>query len=304
MPIIASKTGISPSILNAGFVFAGTGAEIAALGSTAGPQIARCTASGSGFTADRVYFRLVGGTWNVLNQAKHTHDQADDDSGGLLSDILYANTNNVYRQEKWGWFGNVMLNEYTGTGAGCFADLATGSTKLSTGTENTSYANSRTGGRRHDWAQFSRVDLRIRADSGTNVIARAGVNMDTLSGSNTSAACYGIEFCTSTGVNWQLVSSDGTTRSITGSTAPGTTAAAQYYKIEHIPGAPGTGAVKLTTGMSASPFWTKTTNPPPASGGSDAAKTVSMGIKTTDTTQKNLYVWGFCFTSVPAFIDV
>lgn len=303
MSLITGKTGYSPAVANRGFVFEGTGADIAALGTSTGVQIARCTVSGSGFTADKVYFRKVDGTWEVLNMTQHTHDQNDQDSGGLLSDILYANTNLVYTQQKWGWIGNTMFNEFAGTGAGVFSDIATGSTKLATGAVNTSYVNMITSGRKHDWASPSRLDIRFRVDSSTSIIARAGVCVDSLSGSNSSAVQYGIEGCDSSGVNIQLVSSDGTTRSVQGTTAPLSTTAAQYYRIEHIPGSPS--SVKLTTGMSTSPFWIKTTNPIPATGASRGnVNTVSMGVKTQDTTVKNMYVWGFTFVSVPSFIDV
>ena len=303
MPLVAGKTGLSPSLLNKGFIFEGTGAEIAALGSSTGVQVARCTISGSGFAADEVYFRKVDGTWLPLNQIRHTHDQNDDDSGGLFSNILYANTNNVYRQEQWGWFGNVMLNEFTGSGAGIFADITTGSTKLSTANIATSYVNMKKSGRKHDWASPSRVDYRLRVDSSTQIITRAGVCSDSLSGSNTSTAQYGIEFCDSTGINWQICSASGSVRSIMGTTAPGSTSAAQYYRIEHFPGSGG--SIKLTTGMSTSPFWVKTSDPPPATGASRGdSNTLSMGVKTSDTTVKNLYVWGFTFVSTPSFIDV
>ena len=302
MPLITAKMGISPSVLNKGFIFVDTGENIAALGPTAGPVVAVCTVSGSTFLADHVYFRKVGGTWQVLNLSKHDHGEDDDDSGGLYSNILYANSNLYYQIRYGGPFYPMMYNQVQGSGASVGLDEAVGITLLKTGAIATSNANSKTGWMGHDWGRPSRFDIKLRVDSSTQVIARAGVNVEALGEGNSTGSKYGIEFCDSTGPNWQIASADSTTRSLLGTTAPGSTAGEQNYRLEHIPGAAGVGAVKLTVGLTGtSPFWMKTSNPPQASGNSDPTKTVSFGIKTQDTNVKNMQVYGFCFIGIPLF---
>jgi hypothetical protein len=299
--VISGKTALSPSVGNEGFVLKATGDEIAALGSTAGVQVARCTLSGSGFIQDHVYYRKVDGTWAALNQIIHTHDQDDDDSGGIYYKILLANQTAYYSIRYGGPFFNVMYNQTSGTGNFIGLDQALGVTKLSTGAVATASANTKTGWMPHDWGQSSKFWIKFRVDSASQVIARAGVNVEAMGDSNNAGAKYGIEGCDSTGTSFQLVSASNTTRSLLGTTLPLSETQEKNYRLEHIPGGPGTGAIKLTRDLyTTSPFWVKTTDPPPASGVSDQTKTVSMGIKTQDTNIKTMYIHGFAFDGRPS----
>jgi hypothetical protein len=305
--LVVGKTGISPSLLNAKGLFKGTGAEIAALSTSTQVSLAYCTQTLSGFLQDHYYFRRVDNTWEVLNLSKHDHAQDDDDSGGLFSTMLYNNMHLYYRKQYSGFFGNEMVIDLANTGGpGVFSLFQDGSgaTQLVTGNLATTYTNVRNGGRRHDWAKRSRFDIKCRVDTATQVVARAGTGMETLALGNDVNPKYGIEFCDSTGANWQIVSASGSTRSLFNTTLPGSTAGPLLYKLEHTPGVPGTGQVRLTLGLSSTPFFVKTSDPPPATGGSDPVRTVDVGIKTQDTNIKKFIVWFMGFEGLLAPNDV
>lgn len=300
MPLITNKTGLSPALLNALGIFQGTGADIAALGVGSNVKVAYCSASSSGFLADHIYFRRLDNTWQVLNLTKHDHAQDDDDSGGLYKNIRYNNRHLYYSIELQGTFDQQVYQELSSNaliypGDGAHVTVQTGSTA-------TNYANIKTGGRRHNWDYPSRFDIKCRTGSGSQLVARAGCHMESLIGGNDVISKYGIEFCDSTGSNWQIVSASGTVRSIQTTTYPGFTSNSIIYSLEHTPGGVGVGQVKLTTGLNPSPFVVKTSDPPHSMGGADylqAQNTVSAGIKTNDGNNKQFFIFGIWFEGVP-----
>ena len=306
MPLITGKTGLSPSLLNQIGLFVGTGSDIAGLGTGSNVKLAYCTTSGSGFIAEHYYFRKQDNSWQVLNLTKHYHDQDDDDSGGLYSQIRYNNRHQYYAVELQGSFTGQVFQEISGSG-GASVNVPSGDyVTLSTGTTVTNYANIKTGGRRHEWDLPSRFDIKCRTNASTQLVARAGVNMESLIGGNDVISKYGMEFCDSTGANWQVVSASGSVRSIQASSAVGATGTAIMYRLEHTPGGAGVGQVKFTVGFGASPFTVKTSDPPHSAGGADysqPANTVTAGIKTSDTNNKEFYIWGMWFEGIPASID-
>jgi hypothetical protein len=119
------------------------------------------------------------------------------------------------------------------------------------------------------------------------------MNMESMDLTNDVVPKFGVESCSATNSNWNIVTADGTTRTaIDGQASLDNTASvgtAHGFVLDNLPGAYVNFYFDNNTVVS------KSTNLPPAS---SAANTIprntlcNYGIKTTDTTAKHLYVWG------------
>jgi hypothetical protein len=205
----------------------------------------------------------------------------------LLSDVQIANTGSV-----------VYLNFQSVKLANFFTTIVTSGTvtdniaanqwrvNLNTGTTTSAVAQADLGGIKIDFGSKIKFQAKVEQQTVTTGLqARMGTNIESAGSaiSNTTKT-LGFEFCDSTGTTYQLESGDGTTRTVTNTTA----AFNGVHGIKYLY-TPATNIVGQVDAVTAT---TKTTNLP-NSGAADADKSARFGITTTNTTAKNLYVYGF-----------
>lgn len=297
MALVVEKSGLSPNFLNPRLVYTGTGNEIQALGTINSPKLMIATAiSANGqLNQDKVYFRKVDGTLQVLNLVKHYHDSDTDDSGGLLEEIYYRNVAQTINIQNWGAMLMASQIDTVGVNASVFSDFNNpqwtgGKVALSTGEYANNVANIRTGGISHDWGRKSKMNIVCQIAGNVNLVVRAGINAEPMTQVNDTYKKVGMEFCDSTGVNWNVFSSNGV-RSLLTTTFPGSSIK-QGYQIAHNPSQ----NTRLQSG--ASSFVSKTTDCP-GTGPSDNSRLIGCGIKTADNSSKVMYVWGMTFVGWP-----
>lgn len=297
MSLVVEKSGLSPNFLNPRLVYTGTGDQIKALGTVNTPKVMLATATSADATVgqDKVYFRKVDNTLQVLNLTKHYHDTDLDDSGGLLQESLYRNLAQTINIQQWGAMLLASHINIVGTNAAVTADFDNGSIPgghidVHTGEFANNVANVRTGGVSHDWSKKSKMNIVCQVAGSVNIVCRAGINAEPLTQVNDVAKKAGMEFCDSTGVNWNIFSSNGV-RSLLTTTFPGATTK-QGYQIIHTP------ATNTRLQAGASSFTVKSSDCP-GTGAGDSARTIGCGLKTADATTKDLYVWGMTFAATP-----
>jgi hypothetical protein len=160
-----------------------------------------------------------------------------------------------------------------------------------TGTTASAVAQADVGSIKLDFGSKIKFQAKIEQQTVTTGLqARMGVNIESagLAAAPTTKS-LGFEFCDSTGTTYQLESCDGTTRTVTntGQAFNGV----HGIKFQYTPATNIVGQVDATTAT------TKTTNLP-NSGAADSDKSARFGITTTNTTAKNLYVYGFVVVGV------
>lgn len=297
MSLVTERSGLSPNFLNPRLLYTATGDQILALGVSNTPKLMLATAnSTNGLVGiDKVYFRKNDNTLQVLNLVKHYHDTDTDDAGGLQQEQLYRNLAQTIQIQQWGAMLLASHINIVGTNSAVTADfdnatVAGGKVNLNTGEFANNLANIRTGGVSHDWSKKSKMNIVCQVSGSVNLVVRAGICAEPLISVNDVNKKVGMEFCDSTGVNWNIFSSNGV-RSLLSTTYPGSTTK-QGYQIAHTPAT----NTRLQTG--ASSFVTKSSDCP-GTGASDNGRLIGCGIKTAEPVTKNLYVWGMTFAGSP-----
>jgi hypothetical protein len=272
-----------------------TGAEIAALNPTYPNQIVVCTATGSGFTVDTMYMRNTANTtWIGGSGGIHTHDANTDAAGGLFSEITRLN------------LAKVLWENIPSPTTGQFrVDVASGGgvsdvhpqLNLSTGTTS-GWAHIGRAGVGLSFASNQRFLARLYVTHNTNLTARLGVVTERVDETGDHPARkYGLEACdsASTARNWDVFSSDGTTRTATVSTESVAQASARAYRLDYTVATD----VKFYVNGSTTPNVTKTSNVP---GGNvvNGGRTIGAGIKHNSGPAKNMFISGMAFSGVPS----
>lgn len=273
-----------------------TGAEIAALSPTYPNQKVVCTATGSGFTVDTEYLRNSANTaWIGGSGGVHLHDASTDAAGGLLSDILYANTAKVlWEHIPTPTAGQFKVEASSGT--------ASDATNIAHLTLNSGAANG-------NWVHVSRVGVgvsfaspqrflaRLFVSHNVNVTARVGVCAERVEATGDSIRKYGLEVCDSAGTprNWDVFTADGTTRTATVSTEDVAQVSARAYRLDFAVAT----NVKFFVNGSGTANVTKSTNVP-ASGTVVGSRNIGAGIRNNTTVARTMSLSGMAFVGVPA----
>lgn len=264
-----------------------------------------CTASGAGFIKDVMYLRNSDNTaWLGGSGGKHTHSADTDASGGLFTDILYANQPLAYHESNMsptlGWFRTELSSASNPTD-----DVAGSRLNINTGTTNGAWVNCSRSGVKLDMSRKQRLIVKMNISPvSTFATARVGVNAErveaTVSGTG-SPSRYGMEFCDSAGTSrsWDVFSGDdGGNRSATNvAAADAAQGAPKAYKFEYIPGT----NVKFYVSSNTASL-TKSTNVP-ATGSILAPRALSLGIRTNNTSAKNLFLYGISFVGTISDTD-
>lgn len=295
--------------MNAKSLFVGTGDELADVTISSTIALALVTEDGSGFLANHIYTRHfdpdVGG-WSGWDDVfkKHTHADDTETEGGDYYDIDVANAEtrlSIFRpslQDEMFYFDSSIGGSIAGE-ENAASSLAV-QTIHTTGEDATQFLRLKTGTTTDNWAQVQDGGLKISVSSplqwhikfqivgaATNILWRMGVGMERVQEeSEDELQKIGLEGCDGDGVTTQLVTCDGATRlkTSTGVAMILDPEGAIGAKIEYIPSTSviyydTLGTIKESTGNI------------PSDGALKSDRMLRYGIKTTNTTEKLMYLW-------------
>lgn len=255
------------------------------------------TNQGAWNTNDVVMRKIDDSGWSNISLSRHRHDADTNYSGGLLSDMHRANVAKVLLYHRVLGFGPANLYTYGSATATIAQDLATGAVKLDTVTTANNYLVSKVMGVSPSLAVPSTLKTKMQYHGNTtNLFVRWGMNMEPMDVSNNNSVKYGIESCTASNGNWNIVTSDGTTRtaidgnaSLDGASVVSSSTGARGHTLDYYPGN------FLNYYYQANAVVSKSTQLPPITsspGTIPADNACNYGLKTTDTNSKQLYIWG------------
>jgi hypothetical protein len=277
----------SPPRVNAHGWVVGTGDEIAAIPNTFQIPAALCIETGSGFIQDVVYYSqynssMVRTGWLPFSP-KHHHDVDDDVAGGLLSDIFNANMGKFVWQLIHTPRAAQFSIDKVGTNA-TIVDVAAAGDEYMKITTGTPAANDLVTGTRSgitvDWAKPIYFQVMSHIAVGTSLLARTGCGIERMEEGTNDLAKIGLEDCSVSAVNRQIVTADGNTssRTLITSTEPISTSNKSHKLIHN----PGVNVKYYVDGV----LNTTKSNNIPASGTILRNKLIRLGIKTTNTVEK------------------
>lgn len=286
-----SSSNASVAKMNAKSINILDSADIAAYSAAPGAMVS-VLSSGSGFEQDTVVVRNAAGTgWYYLSGEKHYHDSDTRKAGGLLSDIFRYNIAQAYLVNRMNPTIEQFARDNSGSGTAT-NDLTTGAALLDSGITTNGTASMRVTGITMDYAKYSILQLKAKyVGNVTANFARFGVDMEPLSQTNQNTnPKYGIEGCAATSGNWYIVSANGDGVSGHRTQQDGQAALAPAnpvsYKLQYIIGA----AIRFQESTEA--YIDKTDFLPDITKTTSANNVVQLGVKTTDTNRKQLYVYG------------
>lgn len=282
----ASQDSLGQARMNQKTVTIDTGSHLAALPTTYPDQIIVSLDSTGGFSAGFVYVRdPTNTTWNQV-YPPGPHDHSGSTTGGFLATVLEDNLGQFLFYNYLSPFASQFLQTVTGGTISNVQGSGSWNVQLATGTVANNLAQADIGGIALDFGSAMKFIAKItEGGASTSLQGRIGVNIEAAGAavSNTTKS-LGFEFCDSTGLNYQLVSCDGTTRTVasTGQAFAGT----NNIRFVYTPTTSVVGTVNQTTAT------TKTSNLP-NSGATANDKISRFGIQTTNTIAKNLNIHGF-----------
>lgn len=284
----------SSSRMNAKSLFYGTGDDIATITISSPIALVFCTEDGSGFLANNMYqrhFDDVTGEWSGWDNVFRPHNHSDDTTeGGDYYDIQISNAATrleVYRP----YLTEEMFYEDS-NGSTTFALVVADDSqylRMATGTSANNWHSLQTGGVKASVSSSMEWHTKFEIDGETGILWRMGVGMEKV-GENSESTLqkFGIEGCDGDGVSIQLVSCNGggggADRVKTNTTVGMDQGVAIGVKISYIPSTSVIYEDTLSTVKSSPGGF-------PSSGAIDSDKMLRYGIKTTNTTEKLMYIW-------------
>lgn len=241
--------------------------------------------------ANNLYIRSADG-FSLLNasMSKHTHAADTDAEGGDLLNVLsgYSGLYPIFLPgpTRYNFFAEIL-----GTGSAVDDVIASSQQYVSAHTGATStandYASILKGGATISFSNKIVFVTKMQISTNANILWRAGVNIERSNVANSSTIKkFGLEGCSGSGVNTQIVSCDGGgTRIQTTTGADMAQGAFRGYKLAYTPA---TSVVYTDTMSNVNTVTTSI----PASGASAGDSTYVGSVKTTNTTQKSLFVAG------------
>lgn len=290
MSVSGTLFGLEPnsqSRLNRKCWFIGTGAEIAAIPLTSPATAFLSTTTESGYVANELYVTKADGSGRQAMMKMHTHSTASDVAGGSMYDIDTANAGTriaIDRLTKGGFFHAYIEGGAAATSSRLDNTLASNTivTRARTSTTSNNLTQVVDGGISLSFASKIEWRIKMEASSSASILFRCGVNMEAVDvASNATENKFGIEGCSTADTNLHIVCCNASARTDTsvGYAMTGMRGYAMYYQ-------PGTNILwKDSSGNTQ----TMTSNVP-SSGSIASDRLLRYGIKTTNTTEKLLYI--------------
>jgi hypothetical protein len=232
--------------------------------------------------------------FTVISQSRHRHNADTNQAGGKLTDIFRYNTGQSLLLSGNIAFSAYISNSYGSTGTTQTQDSPSGSTKLDTSTTANNYRVAQIWGVSLSLAAPALYQTMMQFHGNTtNQFVRWGMNMESMDLTNNVNPKFGVESCSASNSNWNIVTADGTTRTAIDAQASLDAAATiptpHSFVLDYLPGS------YVNFYFDNNIVVSKTTNLPLTSA---AANTIprnnlcNYGVKTTDTNSKQLYIWG------------
>jgi hypothetical protein len=276
---------------NAMMVMSGKGTEISAIPTTQQIPFFRCIESSGGLLVDENYFKSADGLSIKNFRRKHLHNLETDTAGGLLLNSL------VYNPRNWtfGDKGFNTINDFIHTNSGAATFTEGSSSTLGRYFQLTStwsgsvgeYRNASvmSGGTILGFSEKILGIIKMYMDYQINQVARIGFGMEEVQNTVDVTRKAGMEMCGSTGINWQGVSSNGVTRTVTAtsmgaSTYPNPKTYRIYFN-------PTNASIKISNNDGVLKIITSTI---PSGGGVDPNRIFRIGLQTTNSTPKIMTV--------------
>ncbi len=275
----------SSALMNQKLNHALTGSEIASLTSTQkkrGMQIL-CTLTETGYLVNHLYVIAADDTTIIdMGLRAHTHHDASDGGFIFLSDRQLSGF--YYRYQNLSPTAGIF-HTATGTGSsGTITNNETDGTVIATNATSGGYATATLAGVKFSMGWPSSFKVKLRATSSTNFTqCRIGINQEHANESNTSTRKYGLEACSSSGVNWIVNSSDNTARSIVSTSIAVAQGGRDSYTLDN------TLSYISAIFQSATTMAVKSSNLPVTS---NVSPVFRAGIKNTAAEAKSLYLAG------------
>lgn len=281
--LTGSRSNISNQILNKISTISKTGANISSVPVSIGVPLIRCVETGNNFKQNRVYVLKADNSGYTGVFPTHTHDPNDPfNEGGSLFDVYVKNNASLLDfNDLSARISNFLLHK-VGTANGVTEWLnASIYILLITGTVAADVANIFKGGVRIAFSNPIVHVHKVAISHNTALLYRAGVNLNPVESTAGVQSQVGIEGCTSSSVNFQVVSGSGTAR--TSVALPNSNLLQSNpigYKIEYYPG----DKIIFTDGNGNTII--KSDNLPWLASASNGDSTLRYGIATSTTTAK------------------
>jgi hypothetical protein len=267
------------------------GAAINAYVNTAPTKVFLALSDDGSIKANNLYVRSADGLQTLnASMSKHTHAADTDLEGGDLLNILtgYSSLFPIYlpAPTKYDFFA-----EQLGTGSQLDDVIASTQQYVSVHTGASpaanDYASAIKGGVMISFASKILYVTKMQINLNTNLLWRTGINMERANVANTGVVKkFGLEGCSGTGIYVQVVTCDGGgTRTQTNTGSDMAQGAMRGYKLVFTP------ATSVVYTDSMSNINTVTTSIP-SSGASYGDTAFIASMKTTNTTQKAIYLAG------------
>lgn len=282
---------LSESRANAKSVFSGTGAEITALPSTKQIPVARCIETGDGFEADELYYQSSDGLSYLNVRRRHLHDTDTDVAGGALNNILIANPKQIYMNNPAPLATDFI--PYKHASAPAITNSAVGSASqyvtLTTGSVSGEYSGMYKGGVQLGFAKAVYLQLKMQLSHQNNMVFRAGAGIENVQDTTGNSNKIGIEGCAGTGTVIQVVTGNSLGRTATPTDSQMTPVAGAQLRGYKVYWNPITADVYYIDSDGNVKNVTATL---PSSGPVVSSSLFRIGINTTSTVAKSLYLGG------------
>lgn len=270
---------------NGTMVFSGTGDEIEALSADMVVPICRCLSDGGGKKVNELYFQSADNLSYLNVRRTHYHNSNADEDGGLLSKSLLKNPRIIYINQKGLLANQFIISKST---LASITDLPLGTIQgikfLTSATAN-EYANAiYPGGAQFGWSKDAILITKGKIDNNANQSVRQGIGMENVESGTDNDRKMGIEGCVGS-TFWQLVTATGLARLATPTTTNMQQALPIGQRIVFDSQAP---SVVYTDSNGATVTQPSTL---PTPGVSNSSKIFKAGIKTTNTTQKEMHLY-------------
>lgn len=270
---------------NGTMVFSGSGDEIVALSSDMVVPIVRCLADGGGKKVNELYFQSADNLSYLNVRRKHYHNSDADEDGGLISKSLLKNPRLIYINDKGLMVNNFIVSK---SSLASITDLPLGTIqgiKFLTSATSNEYANAvYPGGAQFGWSKDAILITKGKIDNNANMTVRQGIGMESVESGPDNDRKMGIEGCAGS-TFWQLVTATGLARLATPTTTNMQQALPIGQRIVFDSQAP---SVVYTDSNGATVTQPSTL---PAPGVSNSSRLFRAGIKTTNTTQKEMHLY-------------
>ena len=286
-----SGEAMSSARRNATMVMSGTGLEISNIPTTQQIPLFKCLETSGGLNSDELYFRSANNQTFINVRRKHNHSSNSDSDGGILLDQFVYNPRDIH----FGLQGHNSAVDFVFTSSGTAAFLEQFVSNVGrfytlkstwSGTAGNYFnASAMGGGTSIGFSEKVIGFIKLVLDYQINQIVRAGFGMEEVQAGTDPTRKAGMEMCGSTGINWQGVSSNGITRTVSATSMNSSTW--PTYKTYRIFFNPTNATIKISNSDGTLKLLTSTI---PSGGQIDPTRNWRMGIQTTNSQEKIMYV--------------